>query len=271
MPPPNSQVFPPVGKVLVHAARAEVRAVADERTGATPQLPIQAGLHRLHRFGIGFGRVAEGNVDRTDFADDAVADQLRRHAEFLGRALLGAGLEHALGGAHRFHQLDGFAHTVGQRLLAIDIFAGFHRRDGNVGMPVVGRGDHSDVDVLSGQELAEVVVRIAAFVLRAGLGRVEIVHSFLGVLAAGGVDIADGHDLNVIPIEEIAEVSVHLVSHADASDGESFARGTCLRPHSSWENERRGNEQGRLLEEATAGGGCERHRGVVGCPTLACF
>ena len=142
--------------------------------------------------------------------------------------MLGTGLKHALGGSHRFHQLDGLAHTVGQRLLAINIFAGFYRRDGNIGMPVVGRGDHSDIDVLSGQKLAEVIVRIAAFVLRACLGRVEIVHSFFGVLAARGVDIADGHDLNVIPIEKIAQVSVHLVTHADAPDGESLARGTRL-------------------------------------------
>ncbi len=164
-------------------------------------------------------------MDGVDAAEDAVAHELGGDAELFRRALLRAGLENAVGLAHLLHELDGLADIVGEGLFAVDIFAGADGGDGDVGVPVVGRGDDNDVDIFAGDDLAEIVIRGAAGVGAAGLGGVGGVHGFLGVLAAGGVDVADGEHLDIVTVEVAAEMAAHHFAHADAADGEALARG----------------------------------------------
>ena len=74
----------PIGEVVVDATRAERRVVGDERAGAAPTVPVEAGLHGLGGERVGFGGIAEGNIHGGDAAEDAVAHELGGNAEFLG-------------------------------------------------------------------------------------------------------------------------------------------------------------------------------------------
>ena len=56
------------------------------------------------------------------------------------------------------------AHAQRERLFAIHILAGHGGGHGDQGVPVVGYDDRHRVDVLPGEQLAKVVVRIAALV-----------------------------------------------------------------------------------------------------------
>ena len=165
-----------------------------------------------------------------------------------------AGLENAFGLAGLLHELDSFVNVMGERLLAVDVFASAHGGDGDIGVPVIGCGDDDGVDIFAGENLAEIVVRVAGAVGFAGLFRVRIVDAFLGVQATGRVDIAHREDFDVIAIDKATEVAAHLFAHADATDGEALARCGGLRPDAARENKRCGEEDGGALEELATGG-----------------
>ena len=57
------------------------------------------------------------------------------------RPLHRAGLEHPIVFARGLHHGASLVNGEGQRLLAIDILARFAGRDGDIGVPVIGRGD----------------------------------------------------------------------------------------------------------------------------------
>ena len=141
----------------MNAARAEHRAVAPQRRRAAPEVPIQPRLRRFFRQVARAAGIAEAAFDLLNLADHAVAHQFARHAKFLHGALHGAGLQDAFVGRHGLENFDGFVDVVRQRLLAIDILAGAQRGECRNGVPVVGRGDADGVDVLAGDEIAEIV------------------------------------------------------------------------------------------------------------------
>src|SRR5205807_181974 len=73
-----------------------------------------------------------------------------------------------------------------QRLLAVNVLTGAHGGDCDKGVPVVRRADDYRVDVLAGQQFAEVV--------ELGAVRREL-HLLRGVLAMVAVHVANGNDL----------------------------------------------------------------------------
>jgi hypothetical protein len=163
-------------------------------------------------------------------------------------------LENAVGLADLFHEFDGLVDIIRERLFAVDIFARAHGGDGDVGVPVVGSGDDDEVDILTGEDLAEIVIRRAAFVGAAGFRSVGIFDALLGGLASGGIDIAHGEDLDAVAAEAVAQMQLHLLTHADAADGEALARGGLGGPNATRQYQRRGNEEGGGFEEGAAGG-----------------
>ena len=52
-----------------------------------------------------------------------------------------------------------------ERLFAVDVFSGVHRFDRDLGVPVVGRGDHDRIDVFSIEDLAIVLVGVGFLAL----------------------------------------------------------------------------------------------------------
>src|SRR6266568_6060833 len=150
-----------------------------------------------------------------------------------------AGLEYPLFLANRFDHRPRFMNRLAQRLLAVDVLArsGGGGRDQRV--PMVGRRDDHRIDVFSRQQLAEVVVRRAAFVRAIGLFGVEILDLFLCVFAPAGIHVAHGHCLGFLLSEKPIQQSASLRSQADETKSEAFGRFDFGRPDARWEDKRR--------------------------------
>ena len=163
--------------------------------------------------------VAAPQVDPLQLPDVAVADQLD-HLPIPGhRTVLRSELEDPLLVADHFPQDVGEAEIQAQRLLAVNVLAGFGRRNGHGRVPVVVRGNDDGVHVGAGQDLAKVGVRLdgAVFaVLRVQPGG--------GGFAAALVGIRDGDDPHVGHRAQETDVIVGDVAAADLADVDAVAR-----------------------------------------------
>jgi hypothetical protein len=99
------------------------------------------------------------------------------------------------------------------------------------GVPVVGGGNHHGVDVLAGQQLAEVVVGGAAakgpLVLLLG---VAFLDDLAGIVAAFSDDVADGDDLHVAAADKVAQVPPAHRAHPDEAEREAVIGTFLLAP-----------------------------------------
>ncbi len=87
--------------------------------------------------------------------------------------------------------MDGFA----QRLLSVDVFARFRGGDGGQSVPMVGRGDHHRVDVGTGHEFPEILIRLTLVRAAVRLRLVMGVDAFSAVFPSVGIYVANGYDL----------------------------------------------------------------------------
>ncbi len=84
---------------------------------------------------------------------------------------------------------------------------------------MVGRGNHDGVDVVAGQDFAEIVVRLAAF-------RAVAIIDHLGAGFAAVLErVAHGQRLAVGYAQETAEQSATLPADADVGGGDALAGG----------------------------------------------
>ena len=121
--------------------------------------------------------------------------------------------------------------VVGQRFLAIDILAAAQRRERRDGVPVVRGGNADRVNILAVDDLTKIIVG------RAVLVPVALIHLLLGVVAAGGIHIADREHPCLLS-EEIAQQPARLRAHADEAHREQIARSGVCSPDFGWKKER---------------------------------
>ena len=188
--------------------------------------------------------------------DAAVAGEFASHEEVDGGPLLGAHLEDALVLPDRGDELFALGDGIGQRFFEVDVLARFGRGDGVGRMPEVGRDDEDAVEVLAGQELAEIAVGGDALRgVPAGLEGVDLLGQPLGVLEAVGIGVADGPDPGAgfeAAVDELLHVGLALAADADAAELEGVARG---RPGEDGRRDDRRSDGGRrrsCLEEVSA-------------------
>ena len=98
------------------------------------------------------------------------------------RAVLRADLERAAGLLHLVVDGEALAQVARHRLLAVDVLAGVHRVDRDLGVPDVVRADEDGVDVTPVEDAAVVV---------GGIGRGQL-QLGAGALGAVAVDVAHG-------------------------------------------------------------------------------
>ncbi len=146
--------------------------------------------------------------------------------------------------------------VAGQRLLAVDVLAGLHGQDRDVGVEMVRSGDEDGVDLLLLlQHHAEVLVDGALVVgslrgvvlldlcpYRAPAGLAPVVVGAQVPLLAG---VGEGDHLAVGFLEERAQVGAPLAAHADDRDVDLVARGHETRTPEDVPGEDRGGGDGR--------------------------
>ncbi len=169
-----------------------------------------------HKFAV--AAVGQANVDVVNPADAAVADQFAGLLELVARALHAAGLkDHTVAGDGVDHR-PALGQIVGERLLAVDVLSGIGRRYALRGMPVVGRGDDNRVDIVAGEEFAEVMIGCAILVA------IEAVHHLPALGKVLLVDIANREGMRVFLLYGAAQYPACLAAACDAPDGDPVAR-----------------------------------------------
>ena len=204
----STGVVPPV-------AKAEVGAflyVGGLRRLAHPEVVIEA----LWYFGCLEGALSqarrEPDFDFADLADSTVADKVAGQPEVCIAALLGTGLEDAVGLTLDLDQTLAFVDGEGQWFFAIDVFASFHGGHGDEGVPVVDGSADDGVYVVPFEKFTEIGVSFSA-------GEVS-----LGGCKVAGVDVADRDDFAVA--RGILGVAATLSTASDEAQANGLA-GRC--------------------------------------------
>ncbi len=234
-------VMPPLRKIFGHATRTQNGIVSALRRRAEPQVPVQSRFRRFFRQIAKDRGTAHRRVHFGDRADHAVAHQLARGAKFTHRTLHRADLKNSFVRAHGAHHRAALVDGVRHRFFAVNILARIRRRDRGERVPVVGRGDDHSVNVLARQQIAEIVVGIAAFVVSAfflfGVGGFDFV---LGQIAAGRIHIAHRQHANVATRQASAEQAVALFANANETERDLHARRRVRGEQTGAQHQRRG-------------------------------
>ena len=89
---------------------------------------------------------------------------------------------------------------------------------------MVRRGDDDGVDIFPPQQLAEVGIDGAPFILaRLDLLGVSFFDYLASKVATVGVHVADGEHLNVLLTKKASHQSTSLRAHADEAEGDALA------------------------------------------------
>ena len=139
-------------------------------------------------------------------------------------AALRASLEDAARAANDLRQLQALSDVLRAGLFAIHVLAGAGRIDGGRAVPVRTGGDQDRVDVTAVEQLAKVAIHRAVCVA------VVLVDFFLDGDAAFFFNVADGDELNVLLLQEAAEVISSPVADADTAHHDSLAGSDCAVP-----------------------------------------
>ena len=198
------------------APRVDQLVVGPHRRRPGPQLVIEVGRRgRVGRVLRRPHRVVAIDLDQPDlaelaFADDAIArgDQVRR------AAALHADLDDALVLARRRQHRLALADVDADRLLDVDVAAGLGRRDHRQRVPVIGRGDQRDVDVLLIEQL--LIVLEGARALLRGLALDAHVGALVEQVRVG---VAERDDLDVgRHLQQPEQVGLAVPAGADQRD-----------------------------------------------------
>ena len=154
------------------------------------------------------------DLDQRDLAELPLADDPVARLDQVRRApALGADLHDPLCFARRGQHGLALDHVHADRLLDIDVGPGLDGGDHRQGVPVVGRGDQDDVEVLLLEHLA--IVGVGARGLLRGLAR----GGHLGGIGEHLlVDVAERDDLDRSDLDEPEQVALAVPAGADQPD-----------------------------------------------------
>ena len=246
--------------VVVHVPRSPARAailrVGRDAGRSQPPVVVQivwnGNLRRRSARPAGRGV----HFDLLQVADPPVDRQFARVPQVRAGPLLRAVLEHIAIPLDGLAQGDVPLHAQTERLLDVHILARPRRGQGGRHVPVVGRGDDNGVDVVAGEQLAEVRVRGGELAL------VLLVDPGDRAVAATLERVGDGDAAAALQSQKAAQNPPAASAHADVPHRDAVARGI------SAEN-RRGHDRGqgddrrrhpRTLQEPSSRGLVSAHR-----------
>lgn len=152
-------------------------------------------------------------TDGGNLPDPATAQEVDSLLHFGARAAHQSHLRHSLVAARSFHDLAPFRNHQGNRLLDIDILAGFAGLNSYQGMPVVGRADRHGIDILQFKQ--------AAIILK--LPR-AISDLFRREIQVGLVKVTNRHHFRIPMLEKSVEDLVPAISESDKAHADAIVR-----------------------------------------------
>jgi len=129
--------------------------------------------------------------------------------------------------ANRLDHGQRFVDGQGRGLFDKDVLARLSRQHRGRSMPAFARGNHHGIDVLAGQQFAEIVAGSAGPIrTRGSLRGIGCLDSRLGVLPTPAIHVADSQHLGLRILDEPRQV-VPLAHEPDADEpqGDAIARG----------------------------------------------
>ena len=196
---------------------------------------------------MGPDRAVSPDVNLADLAEDAGLDQFHQPTRVGVAVALVAHLRGDFVFTRNLGHLARLGHGVGERFLAINVFATLYRGEGRGGVHVVGRGNGHRVDV------SAFLLEHDAKILEAfGLGIF-----FERLRRVGFVHIAKRVNILVIDIGDVAGA---LSTDADASDVQPVVCAQHISTGDKRETERAGGGD-RAFHELAAGEGMGFHNG----------
>ena len=262
-------VGPPVGHQsaggVAHAAPATAVIAANPfavvgmpGAGAKPTIPVNSLRHGFRRELFVRTGTTDADVDLLDVANVAVAYQFAGETEIPGRALLTAGLKDPAVSPSGVDHLTAFANGQAERFFAIDVFAGPHGQDGHGRVPMIRRRDQDSVDIITSQQVAEVVVQFDAAVLPAFergtrfIVGIPFLNGLFAPFRSLGLHIADRENLEVGIARQVAQMPTSHVADPDEAQPNAVVRSRPARCQDVWRNDvGRCKRHARSLQAAT--------------------
>ena len=217
------------GAVVLDHVEAEpldtARVKRVERRRARPHVPVEP-FRRVARRNGRDGRAAGGrDLDFLHLAEVAVSGEERRLAEFRVTALLGADLENRPVLAHEFLEFHPLTDPAGKRLFAVEVFARLDDPAVQAPVPVVADRAPDRVNVVAQENVAEIPVEFAPFVLArldpVGVHRLDQPAARLASILPG---LGDRHDLVVRQRTHGPNRVRTAVSDSEHRDGDPVVR-----------------------------------------------
>ena len=173
-------------------------------------------------------------MNRLEATNSAIPDKLHGLPEPVVElaALLAAGLENDVVLLHRIHQQASLVDILCEGFLAINVLPRTSRRQSDDHMHVIGCGNNHGIDVLTGDQIAEIDISIATFEHPVFLARcVALLYLSLRRFPTGLLHIANGHHLNILISQQSIEMATSHGTNANHSDGDALggrSRAGCM-------------------------------------------
>ncbi len=142
--------------------------------------------------------VGHSDADRSDFTQRPAPHHLGHLVQMFQRPHLTIHAKDTSILLHRFDDPLPFGNRAGNRLLQCHVFTGVSCFDCHGRMPMVGRGDHDRVDVLSRQQVAIIAAHHTTLILPGcfTIG-VSFFNQLFCMIQSPGIDVTQGNDLSV--------------------------------------------------------------------------
>ena len=171
----------------------------------------------------------KADFDGVHFADSAVTHEFAGMTEIVLGALLAAGQPYDAVSLDGITNGPALCDIVSKWLLTVNVLAGSGGHDGRDRVPVVRCRYRYRIDIISCDYLAKVVTCQTVPVA------VVLVYHVTSVVAALGIDIADGHNLDLWLLQKGAHVAGSLAADTNAAHHDSIARRISPQ-HRRWNN-----------------------------------
>jgi len=187
------------------------------------------------------------------FAEIPEPGQIRSVTELPVGPLLRTGLENAAVAADRIAYGLAFSDGYTKRFLAVHVFAGPRRSHGDRGVPMVLRAYHHGINVITSQNLAEIVVGVTGLAAAAPVRLILLGNHLRCAITLVAFDIAYGHYLCVGRWQKRTHVARAAPTGTDDPQRDAIRRWCCIvaSQRRGWHNPWRRHRRRRMTDKTS--------------------